>query len=61
STLRQQLRDEEGKTNEISAQLHDRINKIEKLKKRYEIVNIAMAPPEGASEEESSQTYYVIK
>lgn len=35
STLRQQLRDEEGKTNEISAQLHDRITKIEKLKKRY--------------------------
>ncbi len=28
---------------------------------RYEIVNIAMAPPEGAQEEESSQTYYVIK
>ncbi|CAF0852507.1 unnamed protein product [Rotaria sp. Silwood1] len=61
STLRQQLRDEEGKTNEISAQLHDRITKIEKLKKRYEIVNISMAPPEGVSEEETSQTYYVIK
>lgn len=61
STLRQQLRDEEGKTGEISAQLHDRITKIEKLKKRYEIVNISMAPPEGVNEEETSQTYYVIK
>ena len=28
---------------------------------RFQIVNIAMAPPEGAKEEETSQTYYVIK
>ncbi|CAF0821827.1 unnamed protein product [Adineta steineri] len=61
STLRQQLRDEEGRKGEVSAQLHDRIAKIEKLKKRYEIVNISMAPPEGSQEEETSQTYYVIK
>ncbi|CAF0900037.1 unnamed protein product [Adineta ricciae] len=61
STLRQQLRDEEGRKAEVSAQLHERIAKIEKLKKRYEIVNISMAPPEGAKEEETSQTYYVIK
>ncbi|UJR23536.1 hypothetical protein I4U23_026526 [Adineta vaga] len=61
TTLRQQLRDEDGRKAEVSAQLHDRISKIEKLKKRYEIVNISMAPPEGANEEETSQTYYVIK
>jgi hypothetical protein len=35
TTLRQQLRDEEGKTGEVSAQLHDRITRIEKLKKRF--------------------------
>ncbi|CAF0814550.1 unnamed protein product [Didymodactylos carnosus] len=61
STLRQQLLDEQTKTSEVSGQLHDRIAKIDKLKKRYQIVNISMAPPEGAGEEESSQTYYVIK
>ena len=36
STLRQQLRDEERKTSEISAQLHDSITNIEKLKKKFE-------------------------
>ncbi|CAF0839436.1 unnamed protein product [Didymodactylos carnosus] len=61
STLRQQLLDEQTKTSEVSSELHDRIAKIEKLKKRYQIVNISMAPPEGTTEEETSQTYYVIK
>jgi len=39
--------------------LHERITKIDKLRKRYEILMVAMAPPEG--EEEKSQAYYVIK
>lgn len=43
----------------FSAQLHDRIAKIDRLRKRYEILMVSMAPPEG--EEEHSQTYYVIK
>merc|ERR1712226_1592365 len=38
---------------------HERISKIEKLRKRYEILMVSMAPPEG--EEEHSQAYYVIK
>lgn len=33
--LRQQIRIEEERTSEISTQLHDRIAKIEKLKKRF--------------------------
>ena len=42
-----------------SAELHERISKIDKLRKRYEILSVAMKPPEG--EEEHSQAYYVIK
>ena len=37
------------------------MSKVEKLKKRYDITMISMAPPEGAAAEENSQAYYVIK
>ncbi|KAM4887674.1 coiled-coil domain-containing protein 39 [Thomomys bottae] len=43
----------------ISAEFHDRISKIDKLKNRYEIFTVVMLPPEG--EGERTQTYYVIK
>ncbi|XP_061308434.1 coiled-coil domain-containing protein 39 isoform X2 [Pezoporus flaviventris] len=43
----------------ISAEFQDRLNKIYKLRCRYEVLTIVMTPPEG--EEEKSQTYYVIK
>ncbi|XP_072201132.1 coiled-coil domain-containing protein 39 isoform X1 [Excalfactoria chinensis] len=43
----------------ISAEFQDRLNKIDKLRCRYEVLTIIMMPPEG--EEEKSQTYYVIK
>ena len=44
-----------------SAELHERISKIDKLRKRYEILMVAMSPPEGEEHEEHSQAYYVIK
>lgn len=43
----------------ISAEYHERLSKIDKLKNRYEILTIVMLPPEG--EEEKTQAYYVIK
>ncbi|KAM8805207.1 coiled-coil domain-containing protein 39 [Eudromia elegans] len=43
----------------ISAEFQDRLNKIDKLRSRYEILTVVMMPPEG--EEEKTQAYYVIK
>nr|XP_013030256.2 coiled-coil domain-containing protein 39 [Anser cygnoides] len=43
----------------ISAEFQDRLNKIDKLRCRYEVLTVVMMPPEG--EEEKTQTYYVIK
>uniref|UniRef100_A0A1I8FEI2 Coiled-coil domain-containing protein 39 n=1 Tax=Macrostomum lignano TaxID=282301 RepID=A0A1I8FEI2_9PLAT len=39
----------------VSSELHEREAKIDKLQKRYEIIMVSMAPPEG--EEERSQAY----
>ncbi|NXE53230.1 CCD39 protein, partial [Casuarius casuarius] len=43
----------------ISTEFQDRLNKIDKLRRRYEILTVVMMPPEG--EEEKTQAYYVIK
>ncbi|XP_070537855.1 coiled-coil domain-containing protein 39-like [Ptychodera flava] len=57
--LRAQLKAAEEEKSTVSAELHERISKIDKLRKRYEILMVSMAPPEG--EEDRSQAYYVIK
>jgi len=57
--LKAQAKAAEEEKQTISAELHERISKIDKLRKRYEILMVSMAPPEG--EEEKSQAYYVIK
>lgn len=41
------------------AQFHERLFKVETMKKRYEIVTISMAAPED--EENEFQAYYIIK
>ncbi|KAF6384461.1 coiled-coil domain containing 39 [Rhinolophus ferrumequinum] len=57
--LASQIRYVDQERQNISAELHERLSKIDKLKNRYEILTVVMMPPEG--EEEKTQTYYVIK
>ncbi|XP_059800752.1 coiled-coil domain-containing protein 39 isoform X1 [Hypanus sabinus] len=57
--LQMQIKHIEQDLQGISAELHERFSKIDKMKKRYEILIFTMEPPEG--EEERSQAYYVIK
>ena len=57
--LRAQAKSMEADRQTASSEVQECISKIEKLRKRYEIITVAMAPPEG--EEEHSQAYYVIK
>lgn len=57
--LRAQLKANEEERGTVSSELHDRIAKIDKLRKRYEILMVTMAPPDG--EEDRSQAYFVIR
>uniref|UniRef100_A0A8C9L5X2 Coiled-coil domain-containing protein 39 n=1 Tax=Pavo cristatus TaxID=9049 RepID=A0A8C9L5X2_PAVCR len=57
--LDSQIRLVDQERQRISAEFQDRLNKIDKLRCRYEILTVIMMPPEG--EEEKTQTYYVIK
>ncbi|XP_057356244.1 coiled-coil domain-containing protein 39 isoform X1 [Manis pentadactyla] len=57
--LASQIRYVDQERQNISAEYHERLSKIDKLKNRYEILTVVMLPPEG--EEEKTQAYYVIK
>ncbi|XP_039077129.1 coiled-coil domain-containing protein 39 [Hyaena hyaena] len=57
--LTSQIRYVDQERQNISAEFHERLSKIDKLKNRYEILTVVMLPPEG--EEERTQAYYVIK
>ncbi|XP_054242272.1 coiled-coil domain-containing protein 39 [Indicator indicator] len=57
--LDSQIRLVDQERQRISAEFQDRLSKIDKLRCRYELLTVAMMPPEG--EEEKTLTYYVIK
>ncbi|XP_053316175.1 coiled-coil domain-containing protein 39 [Spea bombifrons] len=57
--LKSEIRFMDQERQNISSELHDRLAKVDKMRKRFEILTIAMMPPEG--EEEKSQAYYIIK
>ncbi|KFU99928.1 Coiled-coil domain-containing protein 39, partial [Tauraco erythrolophus] len=56
--LDSQIRLVDQERQRISAEFQDRLNKIDRLRCRYEILTVVMMPPE---EEEKTHTYYVIK
>lgn len=57
--LRLKIKNAEEERHSANSELRDRIGKVEKLKRRYEILTTQFAPQEG--EEEHSQAFYVIK
>jgi len=46
-------------TNGLSNAVNERMFKIDKMRKRYEILTVSMAAPEG--DEDKSQAYFIIK
>ncbi|TSS97529.1 Coiled-coil domain-containing protein 39 [Bagarius yarrelli] len=54
-----QLKITEQEMQGFRIQLHERLSKVDKIKKKYEIITMSMTASDG--EEDKSQAYYIIK
>uniref|UniRef100_A0A8C2JC18 Coiled-coil domain-containing protein 39 n=1 Tax=Cyprinus carpio TaxID=7962 RepID=A0A8C2JC18_CYPCA len=57
--LAKQIKLTEQERQGLSAAVNERLFKIDKMRKRYEILTVSLAAPEG--EEEKSQAYFIIR
>ncbi|XP_026063101.1 coiled-coil domain-containing protein 39-like [Carassius auratus] len=57
--LSKQIKLTEQERQGLSAAVNERLFKIDKMRKRYEILTVSLAVPEG--EEEKSQAYFIIR
>ncbi|XP_043110371.1 coiled-coil domain-containing protein 39 [Puntigrus tetrazona] len=57
--LTKQIKLTEQERQGLSAAVNERLFKIDKMRKRYEILTVSLAAPEG--EEEKSQAYFIIR
>lgn len=57
--LNKQVKLTEQERQGLSAAVNEAMSKIDKQRKRYEVLSVSLAPPEG--EEDKSQAYFIIK
>ena len=58
--LTQEIKHISEMKSQLSMEVHNRTSKIDKLKKRYEIITLQMQAPEGETEYSQVHSYFVV-